>query len=59
MNTLRRFIKDESGISVTEYGLLIAFVAIALIIVVQMAGSKISAFFSKHLNSLSSPAVSP
>lgn len=53
-NAVRRFAKDEQGISVTEYGLLIAFVAVALIIVVTLAGNEISKFFSKNLASLTS-----
>jgi pilus assembly protein Flp/PilA len=58
-NAVRRFVKDEQGISVTEYGLLIAFVAVALIVVVNMAGSKINAFFSSNLNKLSTGVASP
>jgi pilus assembly protein Flp/PilA len=57
-NAVRRFVKDEQGISVTEYGLLIAFVAVALIIVVNLAGSKISSFFATNLNSLSTGVTS-
>jgi Flp pilus assembly pilin Flp len=49
---VRRFVKDEQGISVTEYGLLIAFVAVALIAVVTMAGSRISTFFDNNLSTL-------
>ena len=55
---VRRFVKDEQGISVTEYGLLIAFVAVALIVVVNLAGSKISAFFDSNLTKLSTGVTS-
>jgi pilus assembly protein Flp/PilA len=53
-SAVRSFVKDEQGISVTEYGLLIAFVAVALIAVVTLAGSKISTFFDTNLTKLTS-----
>jgi pilus assembly protein Flp/PilA len=42
----RKFVKSEDGIAVTEYGLLVALVAIALIAVVTIFGSQISTWFS-------------
>ena len=44
---MKKFLRSEDGIAVTEYGLLIALVAIALIAVVTVFGSNISAWFSK------------
>jgi pilus assembly protein Flp/PilA len=41
----RRFVRSEDGIAVTEYGLLVALVAIALIAVVTLFGSQISTWF--------------
>lgn len=46
MNAIRRFIKNDEAIAVTEYGLLIALVAIALIAVVTIFGSQISSWFA-------------
>ena len=46
MNRVRKFLKNEDGIAVTEYGLLIALVAIALIVVVTVFGSNIASWFS-------------
>jgi Flp pilus assembly pilin Flp len=43
---LRRFSRDETGIAVTEYGLLIALVAILLISVVTLFASEIASWFS-------------
>ncbi len=40
-----RFVRDEQGIAVTEYGLLVALVAVALILVTRTFGSNISAWF--------------
>jgi pilus assembly protein Flp/PilA len=43
---LKKFLRSEEGIAVTEYGLLIALVAIALIAVVTVFGNNISSWFS-------------
>jgi len=46
MKSIRKFLRSDDGIAVTEYGLLIALVAIALIAVVTVFGSNISAWFT-------------
>lgn len=46
MNSIRKFLKHDDAIAVTEYGLLIALVAIALIAAVTAFGSQISAWFA-------------
>ena len=43
---MKKFLRSEEGIAVTEYGLLIALVAIALIAVVTVFGNNISSWFS-------------
>ena len=43
---MKKFFRSEDGIAVTEYGLLIALVAIALIAVVTVFGSSIALWFS-------------
>ncbi len=43
---MKKFFRSEDGIAVTEYGLLIALVAIALIAVVTVFGSNISTWFA-------------
>jgi pilus assembly protein Flp/PilA len=52
--SLRRFGRDESGIAVTEYGLLIALVAVLLIGVVTLFGSSIASWFASKTNTLTS-----
>jgi len=52
--TARRFARDEAGIAVTEYGLLIALVAVLLIGVVTIFGSSIASWFSAKTNSITS-----
>jgi pilus assembly protein Flp/PilA len=51
---VRRFGRDESGIAVTEYGLLIALVAVLLIGVVTLFGSSIASWFASKTNTLTS-----
>jgi Flp pilus assembly pilin Flp len=46
LTNVRRFGRDESGIAVTEYGLLVALVAVLLIAVVMIFGSSISSWFA-------------
>jgi Flp pilus assembly pilin Flp len=49
-----RFWKNEEGIAVTEYGLLIALVAVLLIGVVSVFSSSISSWFSSKTNKITS-----
>lgn len=46
MSSVRKFLKSEDAIAVTEYGLLVALIAIALIAVVTIFGSNIATWFS-------------
>ena len=43
----RRFIRDEEGAALAEYGILIAFIAIAAIVAVTFFGGKIKNKFSE------------
>jgi pilus assembly protein Flp/PilA len=52
MNRIRDFIRSESGIAVTEYALLVALVAMLLVAVVTVFGTKISSWFTKKTNSI-------
>ena len=47
MNSIRKFLKNDEAIAVTEYGLLVALIAIALIAVVTVFGNNISSWFSR------------
>lgn len=51
---MRKFLRDESGIAVTEYGLLIALVAVLLIGVVTLFGSSIASWFASKTSSITS-----
>ena len=52
MNSIRKFLKDDNAIAVTEYGLLVALVAIALITVVTIFGTQISGWFSRKTSQI-------
>ena len=43
---MRRFVKDESGATAVEYGLVAAGISIAIIAVMQGLGSKLNTTFT-------------
>jgi pilus assembly protein Flp/PilA len=45
-NLLKRFVKDESGATAIEYGLIAAGISVAIIAVVQGLGSKLNTTLS-------------
>ena len=49
---MRTFLKSEEGIAVTEYGLLVALIAVLLIAVVMVFGSSISSWFAARTSSI-------
>ncbi len=46
MNALRNFVKDESGASAVEYGLLVALIAVVIIGAVTVLGQSVSTVFT-------------
>jgi pilus assembly protein Flp/PilA len=44
---LRKFVRDESGATAIEYGLIAACIAIAIIVAAQGVGTQLNATFSK------------
>jgi len=51
-NLVSRFVKDESGATAIEYGLIAAGIAIAIITAVNGVGKSLSSNFDKISNSL-------
>jgi pilus assembly protein Flp/PilA len=47
-----RFLKDESGATAIEYGLIAAGISVAIIAVVQGVGSKLNSTFTSVQNAL-------
>ena len=54
MNALRNLLKDESGASAVEYGLLVALIAVVIIAAVTALGTSISSKFSTAATSIAS-----
>jgi pilus assembly protein Flp/PilA len=51
-NLVSRFLKDESGATAIEYGLIAAGIALAIIAAVQGVGTKLSGTFGSISTSL-------
>ena len=51
-NLVSRFVKDESGATAIEYGLIATGIAIAIIAAVNGVGTKLSGTFATISNSL-------
>ena len=51
-NITRKFLKGEEAIAVTEYGLLVALVAVLLIGVVAIFGSSIQSWFKARTGTI-------
>jgi pilus assembly protein Flp/PilA len=54
MNLFSRFMRDESGATAIEYGLIAAGIAVAIITVVGTLGSNLSGTFSKVASAVKS-----
>ena len=50
---VQRFVRDEEGAALAEYGILIAFIAIAAIVAVTFFGDRIKNKFSSLGNAFS------
>jgi len=47
MNMFKRFLKDESGATAIEYGLIAALLAVAIIATLGLVGEQLNATFEK------------
>jgi pilus assembly protein Flp/PilA len=52
MTAIAKFLKDESGATAIEYGLIAAGISVAIIAVVQGLGSKLNTTFTSAQNAL-------
>lgn len=46
MNLISRFVRDESGATAIEYGLIAALIAVAIIVAVKAVGTSLSGTFN-------------
>ncbi|MGK2962497.1 MAG: Flp family type IVb pilin [Gemmatimonadaceae bacterium] len=53
MKSIKKFLHEEEGAALAEYGILIAFIAIAAIVAVTFFGNTIKKKFSDYSNALS------
>ena len=53
-NLVARFVKDESGATAIEYGLIAAGIAVAIITIVNTLGTSLSSTFNKVNSNLGS-----
>ena len=56
MSFLKAFLKDESGATMIEYGLVAALVSVAAIIALQILGGQLQVIFNTVSSYLSSAA---
>jgi pilus assembly protein Flp/PilA len=52
MNLFKQFVRDESGATAIEYGLIAAGISVAIIVVVQGLGSRLTATFTSVKSAL-------
>lgn len=52
MSMLKRFLRDESGATAIEYGLIAAGISVAIILVVQNVGTNLGTTFTKVKDAL-------
>jgi pilus assembly protein Flp/PilA len=52
MSVLKRFLRDESGATAIEYGLIAAGISVAIIVVVKNVGTNLSGTFGSVQNAL-------
>jgi len=59
MNIVARFMKDESGATAIEYGLIAALIAVGIIAAASLLGGSLSSLFSNISTTLTPTAAAP
>ena len=57
MTSIKRFVKDESGATAIEYGLIAAGIAVAIITAVNAVGTDLSSLFGRVSGKLNTAAT--
>ena len=57
MQLIKRFIREEEGVTAIEYGLIAALIAIVIAAAVILVGNDLKIVFNKIANCLSSPSA--
>ncbi|WP_421761184.1 Flp family type IVb pilin [Devosia sp.] len=58
MNTVARFVNDESGATAIEYGLIAALIAVGIIVAATTLGGSLSGLFNKISTKLDAATTS-
>ena len=56
---VKRFLKDEGGVTAIEYGLIAALIAVVLIVGASLAGTNLNTLFTNIATCLSTPTNCP
>jgi pilus assembly protein Flp/PilA len=59
MNTLSRFVSDESGATAIEYGLIAALIAVGIIVAATTLGTSLSSLFDRISGKLNTATIAP
>jgi pilus assembly protein Flp/PilA len=59
MSMFRRFVKDDSGATAIEYGLIAALVSVAIIAMLGLLGDNLNATFKTVADELQGAAAAP
>ncbi len=54
MRTMKHFLKDESGATAIEYGLIAALIAVAAVVAIQSVGTELKGTFNDVKTDLAS-----
>lgn len=58
MNNVKRFVREEEGVTAIEYGLIAALIAVVIIASVRLVGTSLSTIFGTVSSALT-PAAAP
>ena len=59
MNQTRRFLRDEEGVTMIEYGLIAALIALAVVATIVIIGTNLNTLFEKVKNCLTVNGTCP
>jgi pilus assembly protein Flp/PilA len=55
MNSIKRFVREEEGVTMVEYGLLAALISVVCIVAIQVIGTQLNAVFVRIGTCLTPP----
>ena len=57
INSTRKFLRDEEGVTMVEYGLIAALIAVACLVVIFAIGTQLNVAFSKVCKAVNNNAI--